>query len=254
MAERPQTYHVLGVPIAVTNLEHASRIIEGWSEDDIGRFVCMRDVASLMTIIDDPALSEIHKQAAMITPDGLPITLLGRLRGIPVERTCGPDLIDTLCERSVESGLSHYFYGGKEGVAKKLAENFELKYPGIKIAGYECPPFRSIDQQSDPEAVQRIKASGADIVWIGISSPKQDVWMLQHHEHLSQTLIGVGAAFDFHAGEVKRAPKWIQKAMLEWLYRFAREPGRLWRRYLILAPRFVWKVVVEAALPRRSRI
>ena len=190
----------------------------------------------------------------MITPDGLPIALLGKLRGIPVQRTCGPDLIDVLCARSVDTGLSHYFYGGKEGVAKKLAENFERKYPGLKIVGYESPPFRGIDDQSDPEAVARIRASGADVVWIGLSSPKQDMWMLQHYKQLSQTLIGVGAAFDFHTGEVRRAPRWMQKTMLEWLFRLASEPRRLWRRYLLLAPRFVWKVLFGAVIPRRSQV
>jgi N-acetylglucosaminyldiphosphoundecaprenol N-acetyl-beta-D-mannosaminyltransferase len=255
MAEcKLKTYDVLGVPIAVTNLTHASETIEKWSEDDIGRFVCIRDVAGLMAIIEDSTLSEIHNQAAMITPDGLPIALLGKLRGIPVQRTCGPDLIDVLCARSVDTGLSHYFYGGKEGVAKKLAENFERKYPGLKIVGYESPPFRGIDDQSDPEAVARIRASGADVVWIGLSSPKQDMWMLQHYKQLSQTLIGVGAAFDFHTGEVRRAPRWMQKTMLEWLFRLASEPRRLWRRYLLLAPRFVWKVLFGAVIPRRSQV
>jgi N-acetylglucosaminyldiphosphoundecaprenol N-acetyl-beta-D-mannosaminyltransferase len=237
---------VLGAPITVTTPIHAAETIEKWAGDDVGRFVCIRDVASLVAISEDPGICDLHREAAMITPDGSPIALVGRLRGFPVERTCGPDLFDLICRRSVTTGLSHYFYGGKEGVAAKLAETMMARYPGLKVAGYECPPFRPLTEEEDEAAVARIRASGADIVWVGISSPKQDVWMQQHYRRLPQTLIGVGAAFDFHSGEAKRAPRWMQKTMLEWLYRLISEPRRLWRRYLVLAPRFVWKVALDS--------
>ncbi len=245
-----QTYDVLGAPITVTSPVHAAETIEHWAADEIGRFVCIRDVASLVMISEDPALRDLHKEAAMITPDGSPIALVGRLRGLPVRRTCGPDLFDLICRRSVSMGLSHFFYGGKEGVAAKLAQTMTARYPGLKIAGYECPPFRPATPDEDAAAVERIKRSGADIIWVGISSPKQDVWMYEHYRSLPQTLIGVGAAFDFHTGQVKRAPRWMQKLMLEWLYRLASEPRRLWRRYLVLAPRFIWKVALSSLAPR----
>lgn len=244
-----QTYDVLGVPVTVINPVAAAETIESWAGDDIGRFVCIRDVASLMVINEDPAIRDLHHEAAMITPDGSPIALVGKLRGLPVQRTCGPDLIDLIASRSVAKGISHYFYGGKEGVAQLLAETFQRKYPGFRVAGYECPPFRQLTPEEDEAVVQRITASGADIVWVGISSPKQDVWMRDHYKRLPQTLIGVGAAFDFHTGAVKRAPVWMQKAMLEWAYRLLSEPKRLWKRYLVLAPRFVWKVVTTRAAP-----
>ncbi|QVM83704.1 WecB/TagA/CpsF family glycosyltransferase [Novosphingobium decolorationis] len=247
-----KTYDVLGVPVTITTPTQAAETIEGWAKDDTGRFVCIRDVASLMVINDDPAIRDLHKEAAMITPDGMPIAFVGKLRGVPVERTCGPDLIDLIARRSPASGLSHYFYGGKEGVAKSLAETFQKKYPGFRVAGYECPPFRPLTEEEDAAVVERIKASGADVVWVGISSPKQDVWMRDHYTRLPQTLIGVGAAFDFHTGAVKRAPVWMQKAMLEWAYRLSQEPKRLWRRYLVLAPRFVWKVVTTP-VPQASK-
>lgn len=239
------TYDVLGVPITVTTPTQAAQTIEGWARDDTGRFVCIRDVASLMVIAEDPAIAALHREAAMITPDGMPIAVIGKRRGLPVERTCGPDLIDLVCRRSLDSGLSHYFYGGKEGVAETLAGTFARKYPGLKVAGHECPPFRALSEVEDAALVERIKASGADVVWVGLSSPKQDVWMRDHYRRLPQTLIGVGAAFDFHTGEVRRAPVWMQKAMLEWAWRLASEPRRLWRRYLVLAPRFVWKVMTS---------
>ncbi len=235
----PETYDVLGVPMSVTSLESAAELIELWAGDEVGRFVCVRDVASLMTIISDPDLAPIHHDASMITPDGMPLVLLGRLRGLPVTRTCGPDLFDLVMRRSQTSGLRHYFYGGKEGVAERLAEVFRHKYPGIQIVGWECPPFRPPTPEEDRATAQRIVESGADVVWVGISSPKQEVWMHRLRQHLPQTLVGVGAAFDFHAGLVQRAPIWMQRSGLEWAHRLASEPQRLWRRYLLLAPRFL---------------
>jgi N-acetylglucosaminyldiphosphoundecaprenol N-acetyl-beta-D-mannosaminyltransferase len=242
-----QTYDVLGVPITVTSPQHACSTILGWANDTQGRFVCVRDVASLMAIVESPAIAELHNYAAMITPDGAPIALIGKLRGYAVQRTCGPDLIDLVCEQSVPAGISHFFFGGKEGVARDLAKRFTIKYPGLRVAGYECPPFGEMDEQELLETRERIRASGAHILWVGMSSPKQDIWMYENFRYLPVTQIGVGAAFDFHTGAVKRAPRWMQKHMLEWAYRLASEPRRLWRRYLILAPRFVWRVLRSSA-------
>lgn len=243
MKEKPvQSFDVLGVPISVTTPVDAAETIERWADDSQGRFVCIRDVASLMAINDDPAICDLHHEAAMITPDGAPIAKIGKMRGLPVERTCGPDLIDLVCRRSVETGLSHYFYGGREGVAETLAERFRAKYPGIRIAGYESPPFRQTGEPEDEAVLDRLAKSGADVIWVGLSSPKQDVWMRNNYRRLPQTLIGVGAAFDFHTGEVKRAPSWMREHGLEWAYRLISEPRRLWRRYLVLAPRFVLAV------------
>ena len=242
-----ETYNVLGVPITVTSLQHACSTIINWASDHEGRFVCIRDVASLMAIVDNPSLSPLHQHAAMITPDGAPIALIGKMRGFPVQRTCGPDLIDLVCQQSVTADVSHFFYGGKEGVAHDLAERFAVKYPGLKIAGYECPPFEKMSEQELTATRERIRASGADILWVGMSSPKQDIWMYENYRHLPVTQIGVGAAFDFHTGAIKRAPRWMQRTMLEWAYRLASEPRRLWRRYLILAPLFVWRVLRSSA-------
>lgn len=247
-----QTFDVLGVPVTVTNPVHAAQTIESWASDEIGRFVCIRDVASLMTIIDDPAINGLHDEAAMITPDGMPIAMVGKSRGLPVERTCGPDLFDLVCCRSVESGLSHYFYGGQEGVAATLADEMIRRYPGLRVLGHECPPFRPLTDEEDVQVMERIRQSGADIVWIGISSPKQDVWMRDHYRGMSQTLIGVGAAFDFHTGAVRRAPLWMQKWMLEWAYRLLSEPRRLWRRYLILAPKFLFRLAIAGSKNRST--
>ncbi len=238
-----QGYSVLGLPVSVTNLDHSRDLISSWAKDKKGRFVCVRDVASLMRSVDAPELLALHSDADLVLPDGMPIVWIGKARGLPVDRTCGPDLFHEVCRVSAERGLKHYFYGGKEGVADALARRCRERYPGIRIVGTECPPFRSPTVEEDDATVRRIIASGADIVWVGMSSPKQDVWMHSHVKRLPQTLIGVGAAFDFHSGAVKRAPEWMRPLGLESVYRLMSEPRRLWRRYLVLAPRFVWRVL-----------
>ncbi|SOH95455.1 N-acetylglucosaminyldiphosphoundecaprenol N-acetyl-beta-D-mannosaminyltransferase [Monaibacterium marinum] len=243
MSVKPDTFDVLGIPIAVTSLPDAQARIEGWAADQTGRYVGVREAASSMAMSDDPDLLAIAQGAAMNVPDGMPLVWIGKLRGLPVQRTCGPDLIDHMMATSAQSRLKHYLYGGKEGVADTLRAVFESRYPGVQIVGTECPPFRALTQQEDAAVVERISASGADVVWVGISSPKQDVWMRDHVDALPQTLIGVGAAFDFHSGAVQRAPVWMQKSGLEWLHRLSSEPRRLWRRYLILVPRFAWRVL-----------
>lgn len=238
--ERPdERFDVLGIPVSVTTLDDATARIERWADDNRGRMICIRDVHGVMRAQDDPELMALHQSADMVTPDGMPLVLLGKLKGLKIERTCGPDLMEQVCARSPASGLKHYFYGGQEGIALALAEHMEHRFPGLRIAGHECPPFRPLTQEEDDAVVDRINASGADIVWVGLSTPKQEMWMRDHRARLGATLIGVGAAFDFHTGRVERAPEWMQRHTLEWLHRLLCEPRRLWRRYLLMAPKFV---------------
>lgn len=237
---RPPTFDAMGTPIAATSIAEVTGLVREWANDKIGRFIGVRDVASTVAIHNDPALHDIGTKAALNLPDGMPIVWLGRLRGHQVKRTCGPDLMDHLLRSSGDRTLSHFFLGGKEGVAEKLADRYRSMVPGLRIAGCHTPPFRPMTPSENSAVLEKIKASGADIVWLGISSPKQDVWMRDNVDQLAQTLIGVGAAFDFLSGEVRRAPYWMQKGGLEWLFRLLTEPRRLWRRYIILAPQFVW--------------
>ncbi len=238
-------YDVLGIPIAATSIPEIYAALLQWSRDQTGRFIAVREVASLMACRDDPDLRALHQRAALVIPDGMPLVWLGQKQGHKVARCAGPDLFDYVCRHSAQSGLRHYFFGGNEGVAATLAELCQARYPSIQIAGWECPPFRPITATERSQTIARITQSGADIVWVGMSSPKQDVWMRDHVDALPQTLIGIGAAFDFHAGRVRRAPRWMQRSGLEWLFRLISEPRRLWRRYLILAPRFVWLVLLS---------
>ncbi|KQY29708.1 hypothetical protein ASD21_04135 [Caulobacter sp. Root1455] len=242
-----QSYDVLGVQVSVTTLTTASTAIHAWAKDKTSRFVCIRDVHGIMQAYDDPELSELHKSAAMVTPDGMPLVWIGRRAGLPVERTCGPDLMDRVLSDSATSGLRHYFFGGKPGVAERLKAVFEDRYPGLRVVGASTPPFRELTDEELQAVAAEISASGADVVWIGLSTPKQEFLMRRLVAHTSTTLIGVGAAFDFHTGAVKRAPRWIQKAGIESLFRLASEPRRLWRRYLIMAPRFVFLIARQSA-------
>lgn len=240
-----RAYSILDTPISATTIDEVCHKVECWRNDERGRFICIRDVASLMTIRNNRDLRELHNDASIVTPDGMPLVLLGKLKGNAVERVCGPDLMEVLIKRSSTSGLKHYLYGGKDGVAQKIIEKFEAELGMNCIVGYETPPFRPPSSDEQIRTIEKIRKSGADVVWVGLSSPKQDVWMWENYRSLSQTLIGVGAAFDFHSGSVKRAPKWMQSLCLEWLYRLMQEPRRLYRRYLVLAPLFLFSLVYE---------
>jgi N-acetylglucosaminyldiphosphoundecaprenol N-acetyl-beta-D-mannosaminyltransferase len=237
------TYSVLGVKISATSLESASDAIINWCGQRKSRAIGVRDTASTMAMADNRELLELSNRTEMNLPDGMPLVWIGKKRGFFVERTCGPDLMDLVLMKGRDQNLKHFFWGGKEGVAKKLAEVYEARLPGIQIVGTVCPPFRRLTVEEDSELVKIIHDSNADILWIGISSPKQDIWMDQHIGILNLTMIGVGAAFDLNSGNKKRAPKFMRKIGLEWTFRLIQEPERLWRRYLILIPRFFWKIL-----------
>lgn len=244
VAERFETFYVLGIPISVTTLSTASAAIRDWAVDDRGRMVCVRDVHGVMQARDDAHLRDLHSRADMVTADGMPLVWLGRLGGVAVERTCGPDLMDRVMKESVGTGLKHYFLGGAPGIADRLQRHFEAKYPGVTVVGTHSPPFRRLPSEEMKELAAQIRQAGAQVVWIGLSTPKQEFLMDEMLEYSSWTSIAVGAAFDFHAGAVKRAPKWMQRSGLEWMYRLLSEPRRLWRRYLVLAPKFVFVVLM----------
>ena len=239
------SYDVLGLPIAATSLRKASLQIHAWSNDDTGRYVGARDVASLVAMSEDSELQQVATGAAMNLPDGMPIVLVGKMLGQNVSRTCGPDLMEKMLLESDETGLRHFFFGGKKGVAEALRDRFLARNPKIQVAGCFSPPFGQVAAKADEETTKMLRDSGADVVWVGMSSPRQDQWMAKHVDRLPMTLIGVGAAFDFHAGTVRRAPKVMQKMSMEWLYRLLSEPRRLWRRYLVMAPKFVWRVAFQ---------
>jgi N-acetylglucosaminyldiphosphoundecaprenol N-acetyl-beta-D-mannosaminyltransferase len=232
---------VLGVPISKVTMPAVINLVGRWISRGEARQISTCDVHCLMRAQTDARLAEALQNADVVVPDGKPVAWTVRVRfGPGIERVCGPDLMLALCERSAQTGWRHYFYGGADGVAEALAEELQLRYPGLEVAGTECPPFRRQTAAEIAGTRQRILQSRADIVWVGLGCPKQDVWMLENASSLPGVVsIGVGAAFDFHTGRIARAPVWMQRNGLEWFHRLASEPRRLWPRYLVLAPRFV---------------
>jgi N-acetylglucosaminyldiphosphoundecaprenol N-acetyl-beta-D-mannosaminyltransferase len=231
---------VLGVGISAVNMPMAIRQIDAWIQRRECNYVCITGVHGVMESQRDEQLKRIHNAAGMVTPDGMPMVWINRLSGNDhVSRVYGPDLMAEVCSQSVQKGQKHFLYGGGDGVAQTLAEKLRERFPGIQIVGTYTPPFRALTADEDREIIQQINKSGADIVWVGLSTPKQEYWMAKHLGRIHPpVMIGVGAAFDFHAGLKSQAPRWMQKTGLEWLFRLITEPKRLWRRYLTNNPLF----------------
>ena len=228
-------------------------VIEGWIARRERHYVTITSVHGVIESEADDQLRLIHNRAGLVAPDGMPLVWLGWLNRLRhVARVSGPDLMALLCERSPAKGYRHYFYGGKDGVPELLKTSLQRRFPGLNVVGTYAPPFRPLSEAEDDGIVETIKGAEADIVWVGLSTPKQERWMAAHVDRLdAPVLIGVGAAFDFHAGLLKRAPRWMQHTGLEWLFRLMTEPRRLWRRYLKIVPLFVIKLLQQQAGLRR---
>jgi len=239
--------NILGVRVGAVNMETVLATIQEWIARREPHYVCVSGVHGVMESHRDPGLQKIHNEAGLVTPDGMPLVWLSRLMGFShVRRVYGPDLMLALSERSAVHGYRQFYYGGADGVAEKLAARMQSRFPGLAVAGIFTPPFRSLTAAEDREIVGRINGARADIVWVGISTPKQERWMAEHVGRLqAAVIIGVGAAFDFHAGLKKQAPCWMQRSGLEWFYRLCSEPRRLWRRYLINNPYFLWLILLQ---------
>jgi N-acetylglucosaminyldiphosphoundecaprenol N-acetyl-beta-D-mannosaminyltransferase len=245
-------FRVLGVPV---NAVQIPQVIE-WMEHCIhergtARYVAVTGMHGVTESQQDPEFRTMLKEADLVVPDGMPLVWLGRLRGFPhlARRVYGPELMETFC-RETGAKYRHFFYGGAPGVADHLAL-VEQERHGIRIAGTHCPPFRRLTEDEDREAVALINQAAPDVVWVGLSTPKQERWMYEHRDKLNVPLmLGVGAAFDLNTGRLKQAPAWMRERGLEWLFRLLAEPKRLWRRYLVQGSRFVWNVLLELAALR----
>ena len=240
--------NILGVRVSAINVAQALSIIDGWIANRQQHYVCITGVHGIMESQQDEALRRIHNDAGLVTPDGMPLVWLSRFHGLGyVERVYGPDLMLALCKHSLSKGYKHFFYGGGEGVHERLANNLRQRFPGLRVVGGYSPPFRPLSGAEDEQIVETINEADPDILWIGLSTPKQERWMAEHVGRLTApVLVGVGAAFDFHSGLKKQAPPWMQRSGLEWLFRLATEPGRLWRRYLVNNPFFLALVLQQA--------
>ena len=239
--------NVLGVGISVVNMTIALNEIQRWIKNGARKYVCVRDAHGLILCQNDNLLREIHNSADMVTPDGMPLVWLLKIAGFGYAgRVYGPDIMSGLLKLSCESGYKHFFYGSTEEVLNCLRQNIERRFPGVVIVGSFAPPFRQLEPDEIERVVRVINESGANIVWVGLGTPKQELWMAQQRGSLrAEVLIGVGAAFDFHSGVTPQAPKFIQRSGFEWLYRLATEPRRLWRRYLTTVPFFIALVICQ---------
>lgn len=238
---RPGWTNVLGVRVWAVNLESATRRIEAAvSRGDKG-YVCVRDAHGVIRCQQDAHLKSVHNRAFLVTPDGMPLVwALKRAGHADSGRVYGPDLMLSLFAVGEPRGLRHFLYGATEATLERLQARLLEKFPGASIVGVHAPPFRSLREEEDAAVAERINRSGADIVWVGLGSPKQELWMAHMRGRLDAAmLIGVGAAFDFHAGLKRQAPKAIRQSGLEWAFRLLHEPRRLWRRYALVVPGFI---------------
>jgi N-acetylglucosaminyldiphosphoundecaprenol N-acetyl-beta-D-mannosaminyltransferase len=207
--------------------------IDAWIQSHQRQYVCVANVHLVMECQRDRLLRQICNRAGMVTPDGMPLVWLNHRKGFTTSgRVYGPDLLLAVCEASLSKGYRHYFYGGEMGVAEQLAQNLRQRFPGLQVVGTYTPPFRDLGSAEEQEIIDHINRAQPDIVWVGLGAPKQEHWMSHFRERLdAPVLIGVGVAFDYHAGRKKQAPPWMQERGLEWAFRLYHEPHRLWRRY-----------------------
>jgi N-acetylglucosaminyldiphosphoundecaprenol N-acetyl-beta-D-mannosaminyltransferase len=241
-------FQLLDVRVTATDLDRAAATILAWVAEGRQTYVTVTGVHGIMESHDDRTVLDAHLGAGMVVPDGMPLVYLGRMRGENIGRVYGPDLMLTLFERSSPTRPRHFLYGGGEGVAPLLRTRLTERFPQALIVGDFTPPFRPTTPAEDQAIAERINTIGADIVWVGLSTPKQELWMAKMRPHLTAAvLVGVGAAFDFNAGLKPQAPRFLQVLALEWLYRLACEPKRLWRRYLKNNPRFLLLVARQLA-------
>lgn len=252
--KRPFTNCILGVNVAVTNMEDTIKLITGHLDEMKGKFICLSNVHTTVMAYENPEYKEIQNAAFIALPDGSPLSLVQRLRGYKeAKQVAGPDLMPALWKATENTEISHYFYGSSEETIKALKENLHKKYPGLKIAGMEAPPFRPLSNEEDEEAVRHINESGASILWVGLGAPKQEEWMYAHQGKVNCLMLGVGAGFDFHAGTVKRAPGWMRSHYLEWLYRLIQDPKRLWKRYVKTNGKFVMLLLKDSFWGKKHR-
>lgn len=253
--KKPFTNRILGVNIAITNMQDTVKLIVEHIDELKGEFICLSNVHTTVMSQKDEEYRKIQNSAFLALPDGSPLSLVQRLRGYRMaEQVAGPDLMPALWKATEKTEISHYFYGSTPETIAALEKKLRNNYPELKIAGMEAPPFRPLTEEEDFAAIQRINESGAAIVWVGLGAPKQEKWMYEHRGKINAVMLGVGAGFDFHAGTVKRAPAWMRNHYLEWLYRLIQDPKRLWKRYvqtngkfllLSIKDAFVWKKYVD---------
>lgn len=242
---------ILGTNINVTNMQETVEYLTGHLEELRGDYVCVANVHTTVMSYRDEKYNKVQNSGAMCLPDGKPLSIVCRRRGFyDAKRVPGPDLMPKIFEASRERGFRHYFYGGSKETLDKLKSKLKKQYPWLNIVGMYSPPYRPLTAGEDEQAIKKINEARPDFIWVALGAPKQEEWMYQHQFQVCGVMLGVGAAFDFCAGTVKRAPGWVQEMCLEWLYRLVQDPKRLFMRYFSTNLSFLLRVAGESRLYR----
>ena len=240
------TCNIMGVNIAAINMPWLIDFTNKYIKELSGEYLCVSNVHTTVMSYDDSLYCAVQNGGIMAIPDGGPLSSVGRKRGFSeMKRTTGPDYMKEILKISAEKGYRHYFYGSTEETLEKLKRILKEEYPGVAVAGMYSPPFRALSAEEAEETVKMINATQADFVWVGLGAPKQEKWMAAHQGKIQGFMVGVGAAFDYEAGNIDRAPAWMQQANLEWLYRLLQEPKRLFKRYFYTNTKFIWNAVIR---------
>ena len=237
-----KTYDILGVNVAVTDMDKICSFLTDNLEKLRGDYICVSNVHTIVMAHENDSYKKIQNEAAVVLPDGKPLSVLERKQGgfLEAKKVSGPDLMPEIFKLSEKAGYRHFFYGSTEKTLNLLKHNLMKEYPNLEIAGVYAPPFRQLTKEEDKDIIQKINEAAPDFLWVGLGAPKQEIWMASHKNKVSAVMIGVGAGFDFYAGTVRRAPVWMQRCGLEWFYRLLQDPKRLWKRYVVTNSKFMW--------------
>lgn len=238
--------NILGVNIAAIDMNWLMAFTDKYIKELSGDYMCVSNVHTTVTSFEDSSYCTVQNGGIMAIPDGGPLSAVGQKRGFKdMKRTTGPSYMEEVLKISVQKGYRHFFYGSTEETLEKLDKALKQDYPEIQIVGMYSPPFRPLNEEEDNLVIERINETCPDFVWIGLGAPKQECWMAEHQGKIKGFMVGVGAGFDYFAGNINRAPEWMQKCNLEWVYRLLQDPKRLFRRYWYTNTRFIWNAIVR---------
>lgn len=251
--QRERDFNIWGViGVCATTKKQFVEEVFTMPTSPISATVDLVGVPAIIMAKENPEYAQMYNNCTMAAIDGMPIVKMGLRKGLQCERCAAPDIMGLVFIESIKRGKTHYFYGGKnDDVLKKLRDNLEKRYPGIQIVGMHSPPFRPLTAKEDFDICKEINSLHPDFLWVGIGAPKQEMWMWEHREKINDTvMLAVGAGFDFLAGTLAKAPEWIEKVGLEWLFRLSKEPKRLWRRYILGGFKYIY-YSAEAKMKRQ---
>ncbi|MEH2957044.1 WecB/TagA/CpsF family glycosyltransferase [Candidatus Merdisoma sp. JLR.KK006] len=234
---------ILGVKVAAVNMKQVLRLLGKWARQWSGEYICVSNVHTTVMSYEDSKYRAIQNEAVLALPDGKPLSVICKKRGYPkAGRVTGPDLMMEMLKASKIEGYRHYFYGSTQETLDGMKKRLDIEFPRVVVAGMYSPPFRQLTEEENKRITEEINLVKPDFVWVGLGAPKQELWMAEHKGKISGLMVGVGAAFDYFTGNIKRAPVWMQRCSLEWLYRLFQEPGRLWKRYFVTNLKFLWLI------------